>query len=224
MAAAGSMSDGAQLRCSLMEFAPRSDVAAALGQPAHVALSQSVQASGLAAVSIALIIDQMVQPNLCVTRTAAGWARIAITATADTEPDAVAAQVKAAIRMLSAIADRPYRLDSVAVCGPDLRGSGAPLQRAARRAWAAHYAPEQLECKAEHAVAEHAVVGPAKPVSQAALSRVLARIAAGGGAPDFSAAAPQRRRAACNFIATTHGNLGLSPAEVEAVRVQLAQV
>lgn len=219
MAAAGSMSDSAQLRCSLMEFAPRSDVAAALGQPAHVALSQSVQASGLAAVSIALIIDQMVQPNLCVTRTAAGWARIAITATADTEPDAVAAQVKAAIRMLSAIADRPYRLDSVAVCGPDLRGSGAPLQRAARRAWEAHYAPEQLECKAEHAV-----VGPAKPVAQAALSRVLARIAAGGGAPDFSAAAPQRRRAACNFIATTHGNLGLSPAEVEAVRVQLAQV
>jgi hypothetical protein len=187
-----------------------------------------------------VVIDRMVVPNVNVTHTAAGWARVAISVGLCSEHGFIDRSVHNAISMLRSICGptASFTLDSIVVCGPDLHAAIDEIQHTVRSAWddlmtnatttAATTATTTAATKATTTAAT--TVATPLTLSQeyaakelaAAEARVLQRIAAGGGAPDFSLKSVKGINSARNYIASTQGNMVLSSKMLESVREKLA--
>ena len=187
-------------------------------------------------ISIMVVIDRMVVPNVNVTHTAAGWARVAISVGCCSEHGFIDRSVRNAISMLRSIcgAAATFTLDSIVVCGPDLHAAIDEIQHTVRSSWDSLVTTAISNAVATTAIPtaaspltlsqEHAATSPSQLAKElaAAEARVLRRIAAGGGAPDFSLKTVKGINSARNYIASTQGNTVLSSAMLESVREKLA--
>ena len=170
-----------------------------------------------------VVIDRMVVPNLNVTHTAAGWARVAISVGCCSEHGFIDRSVRNAISMLRSICGTAatFTLDSIVVCGPDLHAAIDEIQHTVRSAWGSSVSHATTNIATNVTLSqEHAATSPSQLA--AAEARVLQRIAAGGGAPDFSLKSVKGINSARNYIASTQGNTVLSSAMLESVREKLA--
>lgn len=116
-----------------------------------------------------------------------------------------------------------FTLDSIIVCGPDLHCSIDDIRRAVQFAWDSVSA---TVCAAEMTQAASLTQAPslmqAHSLAETAAERVLQRISAGGGTPNFSLNTVKGIASSHNFISSTRGNAELTSEEIEAVRVTLA--
>jgi len=200
---------------------------------AALSAARSIQPAGRAlsalhpppTVSISIFVDRMVLPNLNVTHTAAGWARILISVGVEIDLGFINSSVRQGAIMLKSIFMLPtwFTLDSIIVCGPDLHCSIDDIRRAVQFAWDSVSA---TVCVAEMTQAASLTQAPslmqAHSLAETAAERVLQRISAGGGTPNFSLNTVKGITSSHNFISSTRGNAELTSEEIEAVRVTLA--
>jgi hypothetical protein len=171
----------------------------------------------------------MVLPNLSVTHTAAGWARILITVGLENDLGFIDGSVRRGAIMLKSIFMMPtwFTLDSIVVCGPDLHGRINDIRRVVQSAWdgvsATICATEtaQTQPPLTQALTQAQTQAQTQALTTAA-ERVLQRVSVGGGAPKFSLNTIKGLASSHNFISSTRGNAELTSEEVEAVRVSLA--
>jgi hypothetical protein len=179
-----------------------------------------------------VVIDRMVVPNVNVTHTAAGWARVAISVGCCSEHGFIDRSVRNAISMLRSICGptASFTLDSIVVCGPDLHAAIDEIQHTVRSAWDSLMSNATTNAATNAATIATTTAATPLTLSQeyaakelaAAEARVLQRIAAGGGAPDFSLKSVKGINSARNYIASTQGNMILSSEMLESVREKLA--
>jgi hypothetical protein len=88
-------------------------------------------------ISVMVVVDRMVVPNVNVTHTAAGGARVMVSVGYSSDRSYIHSSMRHAIRMLRAIcgANASFNLDSIVVCGPDLHGAIDEIQLTVRSAW-----------------------------------------------------------------------------------------